>query len=177
VIHLLALFLAFATPGGVDVVVDHAPDADLKAAFVVNFTKFADWSSLAPDSPIVMCVVGDEPVAAALAAITRGQQIGGHPIQLLRLPAPPPPAPCHVLWVPATAVPAAGEMLRTVRDRLVLTVSDAARFALSTGIIELYVDNGRMRFAINVTAAQRSHLKLSSRLLGLARIVRDDDGQ
>lgn len=52
-----------------------------------------------------------------------------------------------------------------------LSVSDATGFARTGGIIEFYVDSGRMRFAINVDAAQRSGLRLSSRLLGLATII------
>ena len=60
------------------------------------------------------------------------------------------------------------------RDPLpVLTVSDGKGFSLAGGIIELYVEGGRMRFAINLDAADRSGLRLSSRLLGLAKIVRN----
>ena len=55
----------------------------------------------------------------------------------------------------------------------VLTVSDGKGFSQAGGIIELYVEGGRMRFAINVDAAERSGLRLSSRLLGLAKVVRD----
>jgi hypothetical protein len=54
----------------------------------------------------------------------------------------------------------------------VLSVSDGKGFSQSGGIIELYVEGGRMRFAINVDAAERSGLHLSSRLLGLAKVMR-----
>jgi hypothetical protein len=57
----------------------------------------------------------------------------------------------------------------------VLTVGDGRGFAQAGGIIELYVEAARIRFAINVDAAERSGVRLSSRLLGLAKVVRDGD--
>jgi hypothetical protein len=59
----------------------------------------------------------------------------------------------------------------------VLTVSDGKGFSLAGGIIELYVERGRTRFAINIDAAERSALRLSSRLLGLAKVIRNDHVQ
>ena len=55
-----------------------------------------------------------------------------------------------------------------------LTVSDAARFAQTGGMVELFIEDGRMRFAVNVDALQRARVRLSSRVLALAKIVRDD---
>ena len=63
--------------------------------------------------------------------------------------------------------------LDAIRTLPVLTVSDGKGFASAGGIIELYVEDGRMRFAINVDAAERTRLRISSRLLGLAKVVRD----
>jgi hypothetical protein len=63
--------------------------------------------------------------------------------------------------------------LGSIKTLPVLTVSDGERFSEAGGIIELYIDGGRIRFAINVDAAERSGLRLSSRLLGLAKIMRD----
>ena len=62
----------------------------------------------------------------------------------------------------------------TVKGVFVFTVSDAARFAQTGGMVELFVENGRMRFAVNVDALERAHVRLSSRVLALAKIVRDD---
>jgi hypothetical protein len=56
---------------------------------------------------------------------------------------------------------------------VVLTVSDAARFAETGGMVELFVEGDRMRFAVNVDALQRARVRLSSRMLGLAKIVKD----
>jgi hypothetical protein len=64
-----------------------------------------------------------------------------------------------------------------LRTLPVLTVSDGKGFSHASGIIELYVEAGRMRFAINVDAVERSGLRISSRLLGLAKVIRNDHAQ
>jgi hypothetical protein len=68
------------------------------------------------------------------------------------------------------------QRIAPVKELPVLTVSDARGFAQAGGMIELYEDNGRMRFAINIDTLQKSGVKLSSRLLDLARIVKNEHG-
>jgi hypothetical protein len=144
----------------------------VKAAFLFNFAKFAEWPALPSGGPIVLCVVGNEAVAVALAETVRGQNIGGHPLDVLR---PPDSAwrTCQLLFIADADARRASAGLSAIKAVPVLTVSDSKGFAQTGGIIELYVDAGRMRFAINVDATARSGLSLSSRLLGLAKVVRD----
>jgi hypothetical protein len=147
----------------------------LKAAFLFNFAKFTEWPALAPDAPVRVCVIGDALVAAALADALRGQSIDRHELQAIDLPADGPARSCHVLFVGSGDANRLGAVIGGAAVP-VLTVSDAARFAESGGMVELFVDSGRMKFAINVDAVQRSRIRLSSRLLGLARIVRETHG-
>ena len=58
-----------------------------------------------------------------------------------------------------------------------LTVSDVERSASHGAVIELFEEDGRLRFAINIDSVERSRIKVSSRLLDLAKIVRDADRQ
>jgi uncharacterized protein DUF4154 len=148
-----------------------APSA-LKAAFLFNFVKFTEWPDVAAGDPFAICVLGDDRVAGALTELTRGQKVDTHPIEIRPLISATA-SRCHVLFVSEHAADGA-QALQGCRDAATLTVGDAAHFADMAGMIEFFVERDRMRFAINVTAAQRAHLKLSSRLLGLARIVRDD---
>jgi hypothetical protein len=145
----------------------------VKAAFLFNFAKFAEWPALPPGGPIVLCVVGNEAVAVALAETVRGQNIGGHPRDVLRPPDSSAWHTCQLLFIADADARRASAGLSAIKAVPVLTVSDSKGFAQTGGIIELYVDAGRMRFAINVDATARSGLSLSSRLLGLANIVRD----
>jgi hypothetical protein len=150
---------------------------ELKAALMLNFARFATWPEIAPDAPIVLCVFGDDRVADALAVAVRGQTIDGRAVQGSKLSAGASPRACQVLFVGAAELRPAVPLLDSARTSPVLTVSDGARFAQSTGMVELFAEGGRMRFAVNIDAVGRARLSLSSRLLGLAKIVRDEHVQ
>lgn len=149
-----------------------APLRDLQAAFLLNFVRFTEWPNAAVDAPLTLCVAGDSGVADALEKAVVGERAGGHALRVQR-PGNRPEVTCQLLFVDDAAVDERAELLRRVREHPVLTVSDRRGFARDTGIIELYTEDGRMRFAINVDAAQRARLRLSSRLLGLAKVVHD----
>ena len=150
-----------------------ASDVAVKAALLYNFAKFAEWPALPPGAPIVVCIVGDDGIAAALADTVRGQNIGGHALEVRRPQDSATWRACHLLFIAEGETPNDPPMrLREIRRLPVLTVSDGKGFSQAGGIIELYLEGGRMRFAINVDAAERAGLRLSSRLLGLAKIIR-----
>jgi hypothetical protein len=149
-----------------------APVAEVKAAFLFNFAKFTEWPALPRGTSIQYCVVGDDAVAAALRETVRDQQIAGRPLRV-RSGAPSTAwHTCHILFVAESAQSHTHSDLVLLKQMPVLTVSDAYGFAEGDGIAELYLEGDRMRFAINVPAAERAGLRLSSRLLSLARVVR-----
>jgi hypothetical protein len=161
----------------VDLHAQVAPDAAVKAAFIYNFGKFAEWPALAPGVPIVVCIIGDDDIGAAFVETVRGQSIKGHALELGRPNGSAEWPGCHMLFVANAQVRQATSGLTAVRTAPVLTISDNRGFAESGGIIELYAESGRMRFAINLDAVERSGLRLSSRLLGLAKVIRDRNVQ
>ena len=145
---------------------------DLQAAFLLNFARFTEWPVSVRGESIVMCVFGDERLTDALTLALRGQTIEGRPLQAVDIGAEGDVAQCQVLFAGKSSIGDGLPLLRAASRLPVLTVSDRKGFASTAGMVELFVEDGRMRFAINVDAARRSHLTLSSRLLGLARIVR-----
>ncbi len=147
--------------------------SSVKAGLLFNFAKFAEWPALPPAAAIVMCVAGDERIAAALADTVREQTIGGHALNVWRSPDTATWRDCHLLFIGDAELRRSASGLGAIRTLQVLSVSDQKDFAQASGIIEFYVESGRMRFAINVDAVDRSGLRLSSRLLSLARIIRD----
>lgn len=149
-----------------------APSA-LKAAFLFNFARFAEWPALAPDAPVNVCIFGDDLVATALVDTLRGQSIDAHGLQLVQLPSDVSVRSCQVLFVGGADAQRATALVDEASVAPVLTVSDANQFAENGGMVELFVEAGRMKFAINVDVVQRSRIRLSSRVLGLARIVRN----
>jgi len=150
-----------------------AAAAEVKAALLINFVKFTEWPAQAANTgPRVLCVVGDDRVAAALTYAVRGQSGEGRSLTAARIRPDADARGCHLLFVSDGALRTSRGVLDSVRTLPILTVSDASRFAQSAGMIELYVENNRMKFAVNVQAVERSNLRISSRLLSWATIVR-----
>lgn len=156
---------------------DGVPDAAVKAAFLYNFAKFAEWPALAGGAPIAVCVVGSDGIAAAFIETVNGQSISGHRLEVSRPQDSAAWRHCQLLFIAGGETRKAAAGLDGIKMLPVLTVSDDKGFARNNGIIEFYVESGRMRFAINVDAVERSGLRLSSRLLGLAKIVRSGNAQ
>lgn len=150
-----------------------ASDVEVKAAFIFNFTKFTEWPALPSGAAIVVCLTGDDAVAAALVQTVGRQTISGHKVEVRSAQDRARWRDCHVLFIADVAARREAAALGGIAGQPVLTVSDSSGFSRTGGIIEFYVEDQRMRFAINVDAVERAGLHLSSRLLQLARIVRD----
>ncbi len=152
---------------------DATLDVAVKAAFLYNFAKFTEWPALPSGAPLVFCAAGDDAIADALVQTVRGQAINGHAIDVRRSPDSASWPACQLLFIGEAETRRPTGRVDGIRMLPVLTVSDGKDFSRMGGIIELYIEDGRMRFAINTDAVTRSGLRLSSRLLGLARVVRD----
>jgi uncharacterized protein DUF4154 len=148
---------------------------ELKAAFLFNFAQFMEWpaETVPAGTTVALCIVNDDAVADALEQTVKGRTVEGHSLSVKRLKAGAPLPPCHVLYVAGSDLKRSLDAIETVKGVFVLTVSDAARFAETGGMVELFVEGDRMRFAVNVDALQRAGVRLSSRVLGLAKIVKD----
>ena len=158
----------------VDVAGQVVAEASLKAAFLRNFVKFTEWPEdvLGPAATIVVCVSNPD-VATELERIVAGQSINDHALSVRRIARAEPVAGCAVAYLTGVDAHRLPELLAGFARTATLTVSDDERFAERGGVVGLFVEDGRMRFAVNVSAAERSRLRLSSKLLSLARIVRD----
>ena len=146
----------------------------LRAAFLYNFAKFTEWPGETPSSPLTLCVLDDSAVEGALSELVGSSPINGRAVAISRGPSGARLRACHLLYVGDTNTARTAAILDELRGAPVLTVSDGSDFIRSGGIIGLIVEEGRMRFAINPDAAQRAGLRLSSRLLQLAKISRGD---
>jgi len=150
-----------------------APEPVLKAAFLYNFAKFAEWpADAAPADPLTICVFGDAAIADALDDTVKGRAVDGRKAVVVRVK-PDGFRGCHVLYLAGIDAKRAQALVDELKNAPVLTVGEREQFAQSAGIAALFVEQGRMRFAINVEAAQRCRLRISSRLLSLAKIVKD----
>jgi len=148
----------------------------VKAAFLVRFGDYVDWPAGAfasPTSPLVVCVVGEDPFGAALDKAA-GSPVRGHPIAVKRLKTARPDSGCHIAFVAVSEATRAAQQLDALRGAPVLTVTDAKSGA--SGIVNFVVKEERVRFDIDDEAALQNELTISSKLLALALNVRARKG-
>ena len=144
----------------------------VKAAFMVNFTKFTDWPGNAfesPQAPLNICILGEDPFGTVIDQLAEGEVIKGHRIVILRAKALPLPRTCHVLFL-SRSERNIGPILMKLGPG-VLTVSDRERFLLEGGMIAMAVEGDHVRFDVNQRAALRASLTVNARLLNVARRV------
>jgi hypothetical protein len=171
----LALALMFVSPPG-RAAAEGVSAPALKAAFLINFARFAQWpgDAMPAGAPLVLCVLGDTEVARSLEDAVKGHAVEGHDLIVKRVSGDEAVASCQLLYMSGIGAKQAAALVRSLSQVPTLTVSDLSRFGESGGMINFVMDDGRMRFAINDAAAERARLRLSSKLLTLARIVKDD---
>ena len=147
---------------------------ELKAAYLYNFVKFVEWPPDAlpeSSSTIQICVLGEDPFGSNLAAIS-DKIAGGRKLTIRRVARPEGMPACNVLFISASERKRIREVVSALGNSSVLTVGDMDSFAEQGGMINFFNERNHVRFEINVAAADRARLKLDSRLLNLARVIR-----
>ena len=153
-----------------------APEYSLKAAYLYNFAQFIEWpddSFTSADAPIVIGVLGEDPFGGALDQAVKNKTAHGRSFEIRRSKQMGELRACHVLFISASEARRLPEILTAVPQKGVLTVSDVDRFAEQGGIINFYMENNKVRFKINLSAAGRAGMKIRSQLLRLGTIIRE----
>lgn len=141
----------------------------VKANYLVRFAAFVEWpaqSFAGSQSPVVVCVVGRDPFNGALDRAANGQTAHGRALAVRRPGTAEAAAGCHILYVGRGG----GDMVPQ-GSRAILLVTDAG-VSSDRGMIHFVIDDDRVRFHIDLQAASRGRLSISSRLLNLALSVR-----
>jgi hypothetical protein len=143
----------------------------VKAVFLLNFTKFIEWPAAAfelPNSPVTICILGDDPFGATLTQIVTGESVNGRAVEVQRIKKTPAPKSCQVVF---WSRPERASKVLAELGPGILTVGEGEHFIHDGGMIGFVVDNRRVRFDIHETVAENAGLKLSSKLLSVARVV------
>ncbi len=152
------------------------PEYSVKAAFVYNFARFTEWPDSAfhdAASPLRLCVLGQDPFDGALGLIA-GKTIGSREL-LISYPIWADDAQgCHILFISESVQGQLADIVTYLDGSPILTIGDTPDIAKSGGIIGLETVENRIRFRVNLDAAQRSGLRLSSRILDLAMSVHSE---
>lgn len=142
----------------------------VKASYLIRFAAFVEWPPSAfagPEAPLTICVVGRDPFGAGLDRAAQGQTAFGRALAVRRPTTPEGVAACHVVYVGE-----GGSTLLSGQEARpnLLQVTDSAVSA-RRGMIHFAISQGRVRFHIDLGAATRARLAISSRLLNLALSV------
>jgi hypothetical protein len=157
--------------------VEGVGEYQVKAAFLYNFAKFVEWPPDPPTNaraPILLCVAGNDPFGKVLDQTLLGKTANGHPFAIQRIRREEDARGCQILFTSSSDQRHIRSLLAILKGSSVLTVGETEGFPRLGGIINFTLEEDKVRFEINVDAAERARLKISSRLLRVAKVVRDE---
>jgi hypothetical protein len=175
--HLVVAFamsLASAAWIGPPAGAETVPTPVIKAVYLVNFARFTEWPAAAPQGPLTLCVLGDADVAASLDNLIGDRPINGRAVSVASLATFRIVHTCHLLYIAGEDPARTASALGAVASLHVLTVGDGEPFVRGGGIAALLMKEGLAKFAVNPDALSRSGLRISSKMLSLARLVREE---
>jgi YfiR/HmsC-like len=155
---------------------DFVDEYKLKAAMLYNLTHFVEWPDSAypgRQAPIFLCILGQDPFASSLTSTLPKETDNGRPVLIRRLQSEKEIPGCHILYISSSERKSAAHIFATLNGSSILTVGEMTQFAAHGGIIQFSMEDQHVRFDINVDAASRAGLRISSKLLALAQIVRN----
>ena len=155
------------------------PDVNqTKANMLWNIAKFVEWPVLPEDrnQPLVFTILGEDDLAASLAGLLSSRTVNGRPVFVRFARRPQDAKGSQILYLAASESGQMVNVLAAVDTSAVLTVSDAPGFAAHGGMVGFETEGTRVRFEVNRNQAERSGLKLSAKLLSLAKLVPDPAG-
>lgn len=161
-----ALLLVFIAGAGL---ADEITEYDLKAAYLLNFANYVEWPS--PPKPVTLCVYGNNPFkAATIDTLLKAK--AGHIAAVFKYPRQSEQlAECNILYLAQSEQDNFGKTIALLHDAPVLIVTDIQDGLPQGSMINLITESNRLRFEINVNTVLASKLKISSKLLKLAKIV------
>lgn len=148
-----------------------------KAATLYNVITFTEWparSFSSEESPFVIGIVGEAPIAPALEAMVARETPHRRPLVVQRIRSFRETRKCQVLFVAPEEVARWRAARRDLDALPVLTVSDADKFAEQGGMVQFVVDRSRLRLIVNLGAARAAGLAISSKVLRLAQVLGED---
>ena len=176
-IALLATILAGGSEPRVAVAQPEPPlEYQVKAAFLYQFLNFVEWPTTAPGiaDGMIIGVLGETALTSALQPVA-ARPFRGRPLVIRPLRGPRDLAAVHVLFIAGSEKERLPGILRTTRGASILTIGEVDGFTRLGGVINFVIVDGKVAFEINVRAAEEARLRISSKLLRLARIVEEKD--
>ena len=146
----------------------------MKAALLFHFAQFVDWPSETfkdLSDPLTYCTIGDDPFRGALDETLSGKSVGCRPLRIQHFKQPQEIQGCHILFIGAGEQNLLRALLAHVSGHAILTVGESDHFAKEGGIIGFCLQDNKIRFEINLDPAEKAKLRISAKLLALAKTV------
>jgi hypothetical protein len=175
---VLAAWMTGSSVAGVFAQSREASEYQIKAAFLYNFAKFVEWppeNSRGADDPMTICIVGEDPFGSILDEFTRGKTVNDRRVLISRLKPGEDLKGCQIAFISSAERNQLKSIFQSAAQAHVLTVGESEGFSARGGVIDFIREDKMVHFEVNVDAAQRANLKISSKLLGLAKIVREKE--
>jgi hypothetical protein len=168
--------IALISAGGITTLAQaqNVEEHDAKAAFIFKLLNFVQWPSDATGD-LVIGFIGADSTGDSLQRLAYGKPINGRRIVIRHMGHDGDFKGCNVIFLGASERKNAPAVLDRLRGTNVLTVGESDGFGQRGGVVNLMLNEGRIRFEVNPHAAERAHLQISSRLLSLAAIVADSN--
>lgn len=159
-----------------DACAEDSLEYEVKAGFLYNFTKFIQWpeeSFNGKNSPIVIGILGSDPFGEKFDRALSSEKSGGRSLIVKRFKTAADVEGCHIVFVSAREHEQLPRLFEKLKDTYTMTAGETEDFTRGGGVVRFFLEQGKVRFEINVTAAHRKKLEISSQLLNLARIYRE----
>jgi hypothetical protein len=164
---LVALCLLACMPAvGFSAVAD---EVLVKAGFLLNFAKFVEWP--AASELFEFCIIGHDEMASLLETQLAGKSILSRPIAIRKGPSSRELSSCSIVYIGRAEKKMVPQIANSIAGKQILTVSEFPELGAKGITISFFSDEERIRFEIHLGAMKRSGLKISSKLLQVARTV------
>jgi hypothetical protein len=173
------LLLCFQTVAHAVLAQEHALEHQIKATFLYKFGSYIEWPQgtfMHEDEPLIIGVIGADDVAADLKEIVRDKQINGRPVSVVVLDPSAPPRQAQILFIGRSAPASLASVLSSTSGQPIVTVTEVEERSGEGGIINFVTDDNKVRFDVLLAKADSKNIKISARLLRVARKVITEGG-
>lgn len=153
---------------------------EVKAAFLFNLVQFVEWPPQAfptPKTPIIIGILGNDPFGVILDRTVRGETVENRPIAIHRSRKIENLKDCHLLFISKSEKGRLAQIFSSLAGTHCLTVGETDQFARTGGVVNFRPQGADIRFEINMDAARRGGLTISSKLLRLATVIGSERGR
>lgn len=164
-IALLALLVAVLSAGRMQ------SEYEVKAAYVYRFTQFVEYPAR-EGKPFVVGILGRDPFGQSIDQAFKDKKIYGRNPVVRRISSVAEAKECDLVFIGASAAGKLPELLGEIRALPILTVADSPGLMAKGVMINLFMEDNKVRFEVNTISAKAAGLTISSRLLALAKTVR-----